>query len=228
MESAPITIIGTPISHYVQTVILTCEEKSAAYSLQVEGHDTPAVLRSREHLQWHPFGRIPAMVKGGVKLYETSAICRYIDQIYGGRPLIPENPLNAARMEQWISAISSYFHTPCISHLVSQYVFPKGPGGQPDKQVIEAALPEIKNALQQLAKTYEQNTWLAGECISLADLFIAPILLQMRQTPEGKECIAHFSVIDEKMNQIYERASFRKMLDLHNHYLPENNRLLSD
>lgn len=227
MDPSPITIIGTPISHYVQTVILTCEEKRAPYILQVEGHDTHEALRSPTHLQWHPFGCIPAIEKGNVRLYETSAICRYIDRVYDGPSLVPDEPVDMARMEQWISAINCYYHKPCISHLVSQHVFPKGPGGQVDRQVIENAMPAINNAMQQLASTYEHSDYLAGERISLADLFIAPILMQMRQTPEGRECIGRFSFIEEKINQVFERPSFHKVLELHSAYLPSTFRPVS-
>ncbi len=225
MDSSALTIIGTPISHYVQTVILTCEEKGATYRLQIDGHDTPVALKSPEHLQWHPFARIPAMAIGKIKLYEASAICRYVDQVFDGPSLVPDNPLEAARMEQWISAMNCYFHTPCISHLVGQYVFPRGPGGQPDKQVIESALPKIMTALEQLALGYEQYNYLASEQISLADLFIAPILMQMGQTPEGNDCLSGFSIIQEKISRIYRRPSFEKMRRLYTDNLPKNHRL---
>ncbi len=221
-----VTIIGTPISHYVQTAILTCEEKNAPYRLQVAGHDTPAALQSPAHQRWHPFCRIPAVAVAGVQLYETSAICRYIDQVFAGTSLVPEQPLAAARMEQWISAINCYFHTPCISQLVSQYVFPRGPGGQPDKQVIAAAMPKIERAMAQLAETYHGSNYLAGDQLSLADLFIAPILMQMDQTPEGRACLGRFPAIKEKLKLILLRPSFQRALSLYNDSLPAGNCLL--
>ncbi len=225
MTSSPITIIGTPISHYVQTVSLTCEEKGVPYTLQVEGHDTPSVLRSQTHLQLHPFGRIPACQIEHVKLYETSAICRYIDQTGSGPSLIPDTPLEAALMEQWISAINSYYHKPCISMLVGQYVFPRGEHGRPDQQTITPALHEIGTAIQQLARAYQHNSYLAGENISLADLLIAPILMQMLQTPEGRSCIERFPVIEEKLTLIVMRPSIQKVAAIFRDYLPDNHRL---
>jgi glutathione S-transferase len=177
-------------------------------------------------LQWHPFGRIPAIAWGEVKLYETSAICRYIDLVCAGTALVPDTPLEAARMEQWISSINSYYHKPCISHLVSQYVFPKGPGGQPDRQVIEAAMPEIDTAMRQLAEHYQSNTYLAGERMSLADLFVAPILMQMRQTPEGLDVMARYAIIEEKVSRIFARPSFQKAHELYRRHLPAANCLL--
>ncbi|MEH6627298.1 MAG: glutathione S-transferase family protein [Motiliproteus sp.] len=226
MDSSAITIIGTPISHYVQTVILTCEEKGVPYRLVVEGHDTPEVLRSVEHRHWHPFAKIPAIEHGGMILYETSAICRYIDLVFAGKSLVPEEPLIAARMEQWISTINSYFHRPCISQLVSQYVFPRGPKGLPDQESIDAAMPEINIAMDQLAAGYEDGFYLAGDNISLADLFVAPIIMQVQQTPEGKDCLSRFSIIDTNIQQLAQRPAFSQVQALQHSYLPANNCLL--
>ncbi len=221
-----VTIIGTPISHYVQTVILTCEEKSVDYRLQVEGHDHPAVLGLPDHLQWHPFGKIPALRHQGQSFFETSAICRYIDLAFSESSLVPTAPAEAALMEQWISSVNSYYHTPCISHLVSQYVFPRGKQGVPDKQVINAALPAVQSAIQLLSSAYTRSPYLVGERLSLADLFIVPIILQMRRTPEGQVCLRQFPAIEERLRLIECRPSVVKMLELNARYLPAAHCLL--
>ena len=51
----------------------------------------------------------PAMRHGDVALCETKAICTYIDLAFDGPPLIPRNPTDAARTEQWISLVNTGF-----------------------------------------------------------------------------------------------------------------------
>jgi len=228
MKSSAVKIIGTPISHYVETVILTCEEKGVSYTLQVEGHDTPVALKRPEHLLWHPFAKIPAAQIADVRLYETSAICRYIDLFFDGPPLVPREPLAAARMEQWISSVNCYFHKPCISNLVGHYVFPRGPGGSPDKAIIQADMPDIDNALRQLNIAYARQDFLAGNHISLADLFIAPIVRQMQQTPEGLECLGQYPAIADKLEGIFTRPGYCRAHQLFTNFLPAGHCLLSD
>ena len=185
-------------------------------------------LKSSDHLLWHPFAKIPAAEIAGAKFYETSAICRYIDLLFEEASLVPQEPLAAARMEQWISSINCYYHRPCISNLVGHYVFPRGSQGKPDKSIIQGAMPEVQAALRQLSYVYAQNDYLAGQHLSLADLFIAPIIRQMQQTPEGQECLACFPVIEEKLCKVFGRPSFQHAHQLFRSYLPKGHCLVDD
>ncbi|MFW1447746.1 glutathione S-transferase N-terminal domain-containing protein, partial [Vibrio parahaemolyticus] len=68
---------GIPGSPYLRSVLLGLQEKGAGYRLAVFGRDLGAA-RSEEHLQIHPFGRIPILDHGDFRLYETQAILRYL------------------------------------------------------------------------------------------------------------------------------------------------------
>jgi glutathione S-transferase len=54
-------------------------------------HKTP------EHLARHPFGRVPAFEHDGFKLYETSAITRYLDAVLPGPAPTPRRIPKARR-----------------------------------------------------------------------------------------------------------------------------------
>src|SRR5580692_3641342 len=94
-------IIGAPQSNYVRSVRIACEEKGVAYKLSAIRPHTPDVDAI------HPFGKIPVMRHGDVVLCETKAICSYVDLAFEGPPLIPRDPVGAARTEQWISLINT-------------------------------------------------------------------------------------------------------------------------
>jgi len=220
-----VILIGTPISHYVQTVILCCAEKGIAYRLRVAGHDTPAALNSDAHRRWHPFGKIPALEHAGQRLYESSAICRYLDLAFAGPALVPQDALAAARMEQWISSINSYFHGPCISQLVGQYVFPRGPGGEPDRSLIAAAETPVRRALRTLDTACAAGPYLAGAELSLADLFMVPLLLQLQRTPEGRAWLADCGAIARYLEPLAERPSVVGAMGLLEGHLPGGHRL---
>ena len=223
--SPGIVLIGTPISHYVQTLILVCEEKGIPYRLQVDGHDTPAALDSDAHRRWHPFGKIPALQHGAIRLYETSAIGRYLDLAFAGPALVPAEPLAAARMEQWISSVNSYFHGPCISQLVGQYVFPRGPGGEPDRAVIDAAETPVRRALRTLDSACAAGPYLAGDHLSLADLFVLPLLLQLQRTPEGRAWLADCDAIARYLQPLAARRSLVTAMAQLERHLPAGHRL---
>ena len=97
---ADVKLYGFPQSSYVRTVRLVLEEKAVAYEL------VPVSFGSDELLAVQPFGKIPAFAHGDFRLYETSAICRYVDETFDGLALTPNDARGRARMEQWISAIN--------------------------------------------------------------------------------------------------------------------------
>ena len=72
-------IYGPNFSTYVRTTRLALTEKPAPYQLTEIAFMEGAHKRD-EFLQRNPFGKVPAFEHDGLKLYETSAITRYIDR----------------------------------------------------------------------------------------------------------------------------------------------------
>jgi hypothetical protein len=68
-------------------------------------------MGSPKHLALHPFDRVPTLRHGDFMLYETSAIVAYIEELFPTPALQPDTPQGRARMNQWISAVNSYYYT---------------------------------------------------------------------------------------------------------------------
>ena len=88
---------GPAYSTYVRTARLALLEKGVAYTLDSFDllNGVPPVQRAR-----HPFGKAPAFTHGDIVLYETVAICRYIDEAFDGPPLQPATALDRAHVTQ--------------------------------------------------------------------------------------------------------------------------------
>jgi glutathione S-transferase len=79
-----------------------------------------------EHLALHPFNRVPILRHGDFAVYETSAIASYIDEAFDGPRLTPQDVRQRARMNQWISAVNSYYYPYMIFHMTHErLVFPE-------------------------------------------------------------------------------------------------------
>ncbi len=98
-----VTLYGFPPSSYTWSARMACEEKGLSHDLE------PIEFGSDEHKALHPFAKIPIMKHGDVTVYETAAICHYMDQTFDGPPLTPADAAGQARMMQWNSAIVDYF-----------------------------------------------------------------------------------------------------------------------
>ena len=188
--AAPV-IYGPVISTYVRTVRLVCEEKAAPYEL-VEVDIMQGGNKTPEHLARHPFGRVPAFEHDGFRLYETSAITRYLDAVLPGPALTPADPKGAARMQQAIAIVDSYAYGAMISAIVIQRVVMPMVGGVADETGIAAALPTAETSLAAFEALLGQGHYLAGETISLADLHLAPVMAYFSATPEGQARLPGF------------------------------------
>ena len=71
------TIYGVPGSPYVRAALLGLEEKGCDWRFHAMAF---GAFKAPEHLQRHPFGRIPVMDHGDFRLYEVQAILRYLDR----------------------------------------------------------------------------------------------------------------------------------------------------
>jgi glutathione S-transferase len=173
---ADLILYGVPFSTYVRSARMACIEKGVPYTLE------PVMPKANAT---HPFGKIPSMQHGDFTLYETSAIMRYVDDAFPGPRLTPTDVKKRARMEQWISTINAYCDGSMIRRMVVQYSFPSGPGGQPDRAVIDKAAEEVKHQIALIDEAVAEGPFLLGAEISLADLLLAPIMAYLSQTPEG-------------------------------------------
>lgn len=179
-----IEIIGVPQSSYVRVIRMVCEEKGIDYSLTAAPPHSAAVAAI------NPLGKIPAMRHGEIELFESKAIATYLDRVFDGPKLIPEQPVLAAAVEQWVSLVNTVVDRTMIRTYVFGYVFPRTPDGKPDRSMIDGAVPDLQRQMSILDRAVAGTGHLAGNALTLADLNLMPILFYAKQFPEGGEALA--------------------------------------
>ncbi len=185
--AAPI-VYGPAFSTYVRTVRLTLEEKPASYEL-VDVAMMKGAHKQPEFLARNPFGKVPAFSHDGFDLYETDAIVRYIDQAVPGQDLQPLEAKPRARMNQIIGIVESFAYACMITKLVMNRLVAPMLGGKPDEATIKEALPSIELCLKEFERLMGTGKFLAGDKLTLADLFVIPVYHYLAQTPEGQELL---------------------------------------
>jgi glutathione S-transferase len=183
-------VYGTEFSTYVRSVRMAFEEKAAEYKL----HDV-SVLRGEhkhaEHLTRNPFGTVPAFEHDGLEMYETSPILRYVDQVWPGPALTPEDPRQRARMNQIISIVDYHGYASIIGQIVVQRLFTALLANGTDESVIQAGMPRARLCLQELERLKGRHPFLAGDTVTLADLYVVPIIFYLKLTPEAELLAPH-------------------------------------
>ena len=173
-----------PGSPFGRAVLAALEEKGASYRFSPV---VPGTFQSPEHLARHPFGRVPVLEHDGFSLYETQAILRYLDRVLPTPALTPADPKRAARMDQVMNINDWYlFHGVGNVIVFHRVVGPRVMGIKPDEAAIEAAMPKARAVFRELARLLGQQSYFAGDAMSLADLLVAPGIDFFTQTPEWK------------------------------------------
>ena len=176
---AELQLVGVPQSNFVWVCRIACAEKGVPYQLEPARPHTPEVDAL------HPFGKIPAMRHGDVTLCESRAICGYIDRVFSGPALIPDDPVKAAEVEQWVSLINTTFDPVMVRQYLLGYFFPGTADGSPNRATIDAALPKLQAQIGILDRAVAKTGHLVGDSFTLADIDLLPILYYLTKLPES-------------------------------------------
>ena len=175
-------VYGPGYSTYARTVRLALEEKGVPYDF-VEVDFLQGM--PEEHLARHPFGKVPAFEHDGYKLYETPAICRYVDDAFDGQALQPGDAKGRARMTQIICALDSYGYRPMIHDVLIQRAVVPTMGGESDETVIAEGLKKAETCLNVCEGFLGDSSYMVGDSLSLADLHLVPILTYFKLAPDS-------------------------------------------
>jgi len=187
MRPHPI-LFGAAYSVYVRAVRLALAEKGVPYDL-VEVDVFAAAGPPADYLQRHPFGRIPAFEHDGFRLYESTAIERYVDEAFVGPKLQPAEAMARARLNQITSILDNYAYRPLVWDIYVERISAPKEGRAGDEGRIAAAVPHAALCLKTIEDLMGENTWLAGPEISLADLHAAPMIAYAVMAPEGLDLL---------------------------------------
>jgi glutathione S-transferase len=182
-------VYGFPRSTFVNIVRLILTHKDVAYSF----HDLEPVMGKPDHLALHPFNRVPILRHDDLTVYETSAIATYVDEAFDGARLTPNDARARARMNQWISAVNSYFYPYMIYHVTHErLVFPEL-GIASDEKVVAHALPKVENALAVAERQLgHSENFLLGSELTIADFYLLPATFAFSLTAEGQSMYPKF------------------------------------
>jgi glutathione S-transferase len=175
-----LTLHGTPTSTYCTTCRMVLSLKGVT-DFRIE----PNAPHSAEQDARHPWGKVPALTHDGFTVYETSAITTYLDTLFPQPPLQPADVKALARMTQWISAYCDNVPKVTFPIIIERLIVP-GRGGTPDEDLVARTAEAAPATLAVFDRALAETPWLAGDRMTLADLFILPNLVFFGATPEGK------------------------------------------
>ncbi len=152
-------------------VLLALEVKGVSYQSRLLSfakgeHRSPEVraLNSR--------GKVPALRDGAYTIYESLAMITYIDRKHPDPPLFGTTPEEAGTIVRLIMEHECYG-----SEAISKFAGPLLFSEIAEKsQAVLSALPALREELGRLETELDSRSWLVGERISAADIFVYPAM----------------------------------------------------
>ncbi len=173
------------------------------------------------YLKINPNGVVPALVHDGVAIIESSVIVEYLDEVFRGVTLSPDDPAGRARMRIWQHFIDEV-PTPAVRYASYNQAFVEHYRDMSEEEFerIAAAKPLRKHFFRKFARTgFSRETldeaeerlsftvtrmdaaladapWLVGDAITLADFCLLPLIDRADDLGFGGLWAARPAVID--------------------------------
>jgi glutathione S-transferase len=168
----------------------------------------PKDLKSDEHRQRHPLGRVPVLEDGEVSLYESGAIVEYIMARYGDGGLKPavDSP-HFPEYLQWFHYCEGMVMPPINTIMVHSVLLPperrnEETLGQAQRLLVRAVAP-VESAL-------EGREYLIGD-FSAADVMLGHSLFMANRLGQVSEELPN---IRGYVNRIEERPAFQIAINM--------------
>ena len=192
-------------SVYCWIVRLTLAEKRLSFVVcELNPFD-----KDQARFERSPFGLVPVLEHGAFTLYESAAICRYIDLSFPDPALVPKEPMVAAQMAQAINIIDAHGYQPMIRQVFAHRVFRPIEGLEASEDEIASGLAASVPVLKALEALCGQWFARAGGQKTLADCHLAPMFGYFSQTEEGAKMVASYPKLAQWCAQLKDWQNFR-------------------
>jgi glutathione S-transferase len=157
-------------SPFAWKVWLTLEHKGIVYTAKRLSFDKDET-RTPEFLKVNPRGKVPAIVDDGFALYESNAICEYLEEKHPQNPLLPKDAKARAIARRLIGEADDSLYKPA-SDLMEKVLYT--PAAERDAKAIAEAKAKLREELNHW-QNYLKGDFFAG-ALSLADFAIYPYM----------------------------------------------------
>ena len=175
------------------------EEAGRPYRVRLIGPDDQ---KSADYLALQPFGQVPAIEEGELRLFESGAIVLHIAE--GSQALLPSEAAARLRARTWMFAALSTVEPPILALNVLGMSAPRSDGVAALRNEVSA---RVDSRLDSVAAFLADKDYLEGG-FSAADLLMTTVLRVLRDTDK----VASRPVLAAYQRRCESRPAFAKAL----------------
>src|SRR5262245_17751351 len=145
-----------PFAHRVRLAL--AEKSVASEPIEIDLKNKPASFT-----RITPFGRVPLLLHGEVRLWESAVINEYLDEVFPDPPLMPASPPDRALARIWVKFADERLYSATHSLIFSR-----------DKEARRKLAAEMRDSVRFLenevmAKRPAGGPYVLGDRFTLAD-----------------------------------------------------------
>jgi glutathione S-transferase len=143
--------------------------------------------REAPYLALNPMGKVPALVDGEIRLWESNAINWYVAEKYPETRLLPPSLAGRASVQRWLMFQAGHVSPPSIT--IFRKTNPRVRAfwkTDSDPKAVEAAYQELGRYLPVLEQALAGRDWLEGD-FSLADIAYTPHFAALAEGQAGQD-----------------------------------------
>ncbi len=198
-----ITLHGFSASNYYNKVKLVLLEKAIPFEEKLQWLDGSPELAARS-----PLGKIPFIEASGQTLCESQVIIDYLESAYPQQPLLPKDPLAAAKQRELIQFIELHLEL-VARELYAEAFF----GGKVSEETKEKAQRLLKRNAEAFGRLAKFSPHVGGAEFTLADCVAyvhLPLVSMASKAIYGEDVLAAYPVKDY-LKLLGERASVQRV-----------------
>jgi glutathione S-transferase len=164
MPHAQLTLISHPLCPFVQRAAIVLLEKNVPF----ERIDVDLAAKPDWFLTLSPMGKVPLLKvelpdRADAILFESMAICEYLNETQGGVSLYSNDALSRAQQRSWVEFV--------VAVLSDAWQFLNAS----DLAIADGKKAAFRDKLQQLEGKLGQEPYFAGSAFGMVDAVFAPV-----------------------------------------------------
>ena len=137
-----------------------CEETGTPYRMETVAFED----RHTNHLATQPFGQVPMLLDGDLRLFESGACLMHLAR--KSDALIPQGPAGEIEVLQWVVAALNSIEMVSMPWVALKW----------SEQEFSVITDWLGKRLDQMEAVLSEREWLVGDRFSAADLMMADVL----------------------------------------------------
>ncbi len=159
-----------PLSPFCRKLRLMLAEKR----INVELIEEKYWEQRPDFLVLNPSGKVPVLRGDDLILFDSQAICEYVEAVHPNPPLFPSSAEQQYEMRRIIFWFDGKFYDEVTSKLLNERLLGKiQRSAPPDGEILAKALKDIKFHLDYIDFLLLERRWVAGDQMTLADFAAA-------------------------------------------------------